>query len=431
MHVKPTRILLFMKENACKGCYCNRVARKKFYFCHVKLQKSHIRTMKKALTICMACLQVALFSACHAGHNHSEEEAHEEHTDTHDKHEHEHGADEIIFSPEQAAAAGLQTEEVKPTDFNEVVEVSGRIMPAPGTEVTVTATMAGIVEFAVKDLTDGLQVGKGQTLMRINASAMADGNPAATAQAELTTARTALERAERLAKDRIISQRELEDARLRYETAQSTARSLGNATQQRHVTAPMAGYVKNVAVKAGDYVQAGQALATVTQRRRLQLRADLPERHYSLLSHITTANFRPAYEEGTRTYSLAEMNGRVMAKGQATDDTEHFVPITFEFDNKGDIVPGSFAQVFLQGETQHGVLSVPVDAITEAQGLHFVYVQIHPDVYRRQEVKTGASNGRRTEITAGLKAGDKVVTAGATQVRLAANATVIPEGHSH
>lgn len=384
--------------------------------------------MKKILTIGMACLQIVLLGACHHGHKH-EDEAHDAHEATHDGHE--HGADEIVFSKEQARKAGLQVTELKPTDFAEVVEVSGRILPAPGAEATVAATMAGIVEFAAKDLTDGLQVARGQTLFRINASKMADGNPAATAQAELTAARAALQRAERLAKDRIISERELEDARLRYEAAKSTAASLGNAARRRDVAAPAAGYVVNVTVKPGDYVEAGQPLATVTQRRRLQLRADVPERYYSLLPRIVSAHFRPAYEEGNRTYALNELNGRLVTKGQATDETAHFVPVTFEFDNRGNVVPGCLAQVFLQGRTRPNVLAVPTEAIVESQGLYFVFVQIHADTYLRQEVTPGATDGRRTEITTGLKAGDKVVTAGATHVRLAANATVIPEGHSH
>ena len=56
---------------------------------------------------------------------------------------------------------------------------------------------------------------------------------------------------------------------------------------------------------------------------------------------------------------------------------------------------------------------------------------MHAGCFRRQEVKLGATDGTRTEIVSGLKAGDRVVTRGATQVRLAANASVIPEGHSH
>jgi len=163
----------------------------------------------------------------------------------------------------------------------------------------------------------------------------------------------------------------------------------------------------------------------------VQLRADVPERFYAKLNGIVSANFRMAYDDGGKVYSLQKLGGRLVSKGQATETNDFFVPVTFEFNNEGGIVPGSFAQIYLLGARRSGVLAVPAEAVTEAQGLHFVYVEEHVGCFRRQEVLLGATDGTRVEIVNGLKAGEKVVTRGATQVRLAANASVIPEGHSH
>lgn len=374
-----------------------------------------------------ASVAAILFTACgnnaHKEHDHDEKEAH-------DEHEHEHEADEIQFTTAQAKAANLQVTTLQPSAFAEVIEVNGRVLPAAGAETTITATMAGIVRFASGALNEGTKVGAGQSLFVVNAKAMANGNPAAVAQSELTAARSAYERAEKLAKERLISQRELEEARQRYQAASAMAQSLGNAAQTRSIQSPIGGYIKNLQVKPGDYVAAGQALATVTQSQRVQLRADVPERYYAQLQRIHTANFRMAYNK-ERTYSLSELGGRLISRGKAATTDDFFVPIIFEFNNQGNIVAGSYAEVYLQGETRKGVLCVPNEAITEAQGLHFVYVQVEADAYRRQEVTLGTTDGRRTEILNGLKTGDKVVTRGATQVRLAANASVAPEGHSH
>lgn len=374
-----------------------------------------------------ASVAAILFTACsnnsHKEHDHEYEEAHDEHG-------HEHDADEIQFTAAQAKAANLQVTPLQPSAFADVIEVNGRVLPAAGAETTITATMAGIVRFASGALNEGTKVGAGQSLFVVNAKAMANGNPAAVAQSELTAARSAYERAEKLAKEKLISQRELEEARQRYQAASAITQSLGNAAQTRSIQSPIGGYIKNLQVKPGDYVAAGQALATVTQSQRVQLRADVPERYYTQLQHVRTANFRMAYNK-ERTYSLSELGGRLISRGKAATTDDFFVPIIFEFNNQGNIVAGSYAEVYLQGETRNGVLCVPNEAITEAQGLHFVYVQVEADAYRRQEVTLGTTDGRRTEILNGLKAGDKVVTRGATQVRLAANASVAPEGHSH
>lgn len=386
----------------------------------------------KLFMISVTVLAVTLFVACH-NHEHGGDDHDHSHKsiETNEQHdEHSHGQDEITLTAQQAKAAHLQVSELQPTQFAEVIEVSGSVLPASGTEATVSATMAGIVTFVNTSLTDGVAVSAGQTMFVVNAQSMADGNPAAVAQSELVVARSAYERAEKLANERIISQREFEEARQRYQSAVATAKSLGAASQRRGISVPISGYVKNLQVKPGDYVSAGQVLATITQNRRLQLRADVPERYYSLLSRISDANFRMAYDD-SRTYSLSELGGRLVSKGHATTTGEYFVPVIFEFNNQGNIVAGSMAEVYLQGSERSGVLCVPNEAITEAQGLYFVYIQTHADAYRRQEVQLGATDGRRTEIKSGLKAGDKVVTRGATQVRLAANASVAPEGHSH
>ena len=95
--------------------------------------------------ISVAALSVTLFGACHNAHQH---EAHEgEHTDA-DEHDHDHGADEITFTEAQAKAAELQIITLRPTTFAEVIEVTGQVLPATGSEATVTATMAGIVKYA-------------------------------------------------------------------------------------------------------------------------------------------------------------------------------------------------------------------------------------------------------------------------------------------
>ena len=402
--------------------------------------------MKKICFFGIALMGTMLLGACHSdhahdGHDHSAEgHNHEAEADGHNHEADDHGHDaddhaghsaEITFTEAQAKAAGLRLVTVEPGEFAEVVEVTGRLLPAQGDEATVAATMAGIVSQATKNLTDGAAVRQGQQLFVINASTMADGNPAAAARAELEAARKALARAEQLAAEKLLPQRELDEARSRYRTAEAAARSLGNESRTRAVAAPFTGYVKEVMVRPGDYVQPGQPMATVTQSQRLQLSADLPERHFALLPQIQDATFRLSYEPEGTAHCVSEMGGKLVSKGRASSATGFSVPVTFELPNRGRLVSGSFAQVYLQGAARKGVITVPNEALTEAQGLFFVYVQIHPERYQRQEVTVGATDGRRTEIRSGLTAGQRVVAQGATQVRLAANATVIPEGHSH
>ena len=152
------------------------------------------------------------------------------------------------------------------------------------------------------------------------------------------------------------------------------------------------------------------------------------EKYYPYLRTIGSANFCTPYNN--KVYTLKGLNGRLLSYGKASDDNGYYVPVTFEFDNKGDIIPGSFVEIFLLSSPMENVISLPHTALTEEQGSFFVYLQVDEEGYKKQLVTLGADNGERVQILSGIKAGDKVVTQGAYQVKLAGATNAIP-AHSH
>lgn len=357
--------------------------------------------------------------------------------------EHEHEG-EIIFSEMQAKAVGLETETVKSGTFSHVVRTGGQIRTPQGQEATVAATVSGIVSFDGASVTEGASIKAGQTVAVISSKEMADGDIQVKNKIEYETALNAFSRAEDLMTHQLISAREFEETRLRYETAKTVynAQSARWSEDGVRLTAPISGYVKSRSAGQGEYVVAGQAIAVVTQNKRLQLRAEAPEKYVKALKNVAGAHFKLSYDE--RVYKLAEMNGRLLSVGQTLSSC--FIPVTFEFDNIGEILPGAYCEVFLLMKAEEDVISVPVNAVTEEQGLYFVYLRTEKDVnmeddhiktipqkhiYRKQEVQLGESDGERVQVKSGLQTGDEVVVRGAYQVKLAANAGVIPEGHNH
>ena len=235
-----------------------------------------------------------------------------------------------------------------------------------------------------------------------------------------------------LVKNKIVSDKDFAQAKQSYENARLSyeALSKNHSAIGQSITAPIAGYVKSILVKEGDYVTIGQPLVSVTQNRRLFLRAEVSEKYYPYLRTISSANFQTPYNN--QVYELKALNGKLLSFGKAAGDNSFYVPVTFEFDNKGEVIPGSFVEVFLLSSTMENVLSLPRTALTEEQGLYFVYLQESKEVYRKQEVKTGAEDGLRVEILSGLKPGDRVVTQGAYHVKLASASNAIPaHNHSH
>ena len=371
----------------------------------------------------------------HEGHDHGVGAvAHDHARDGHD-HEAEvaaHGAgasDEIVVSPEKAEAAGIVVETVRPAAFREVIATSGQVLPVQGSERTLVANVAGVVSFP-RPLVEGMAVQAQAPLLTLSSAHLQDGDPAERARIAYETAKTEYERAQRLVDDRIVSQKDFNTIRERYENARLAYEALlpsGNG-QGVAVRAAESGYVKACLVKEGDYVTVGQPLVTLVRNDRLYLRADVPERYYSRLADVSTAHFRTS--DSDTVYRLDDWHGRLLAYGQATGGGSYYVPVTFELDNPGNVLPGAYAEVFLLGRERAEVISVPRSALTEEQGVHFVYLQLEASCYRKQAVTLGATDGQRVEIRSGLQGGERLVTQGAIHVKLASASNAIP-AHTH
>lgn len=340
-------------------------------------------------------------------------------------------ADEISFSKQQAEAVGLKTIVVKPTNFSQVIKTSGQIQAAQGDEITIAATANGIVSFVNASITEGTAVRSGEAIVNISAKNLQEGDPNAKARIEYDAAKREFNRAEELIKDKIISAKDFEQIRLRYETAKTVYQAqAGNVTASGvRVTTPISGFVKNRMVNQGEYVSIGQPIATISQNKRLQLRAEVSERYFKDLKGINSANFKMAYDDTV--YKLSELNGKLLSFGKASNQSSFYIPVTFEFDNIGDIIPGSFTEVYLLSVPQANSIVIPLSAIAEEQGLYFVYLKVGAEEYKKQEVTLGHDNGDSVLILSGLKNGDEVVIKGTYQVKLAAGSAIVPEGHSH
>lgn len=364
----------------------------------------------------------------HDGHAHGEECSGHDHD-----HDHDHGSpahtDEIIFPVEKAKAAGVKVETIQPATFNQVIPASGQILTAQGDETTVVANVSGVVSFK-KAVTDGMSVSKGTPLVVLSSKNLLDGDPAYRARVAYETAKKEYERAKGLVESQIVSEREFNAIKQDYENARIaySAIAKNQTSEGQIVSAPMAGYVKSILVSEGDYVEVGQPLVSITQNRRLYLRAEVSERYYKYLKNITSANFKTPYDD--QVYNLAELKGRILSYGKASGETSFYVPVTFEFDNKGDILPGSYVNVYLMSSPMQNVMVLPRTALTEEQGLYFIYLQLDEEGYKKQEVKLGADNGREVQILSGIHPGDRVVTEGAYHVKLATASNALP-AHSH
>ena len=384
--------------------------------------------MKKYLNISIGMLLCLSIAACGWSgarsdvHHHDEEEEHH--------HEGEEHAGEIVFSVAQQEAFGVVTEEVAYSQFSSVIRASGSILAANGEEAIISATTSGVFHFSKKGMSEGAYLAKGSVFAVINTQNVDGGDPVSKARAALETAEKEFQRDTELLKDNIISISHYDQSKLEYEQAKASYEALtgsGYSGNGLNVLSPLGGYLQALYVSEGQFVSTGEPLAVISQNRRLQLRAELPEKYYSSLKDIVSANFVTA--DG-KVWSLDELGGKLVSYSRSSSN--HFLPVTFEFDNRVDVAPGAYVDVYLKGREQQEAITVPVEAVTESQGVYNVYVRNddEDDAFLKREVKLGASDGVNVQVLSGLNLGDEVVVKGAMQIKLA-SVSAVPSGHNH
>ncbi|HKR03948.1 MAG TPA: HlyD family efflux transporter periplasmic adaptor subunit, partial [Bacteroidia bacterium] len=179
-----------------------------------------------------------------------------------------------------------------------------------------------------------------------------------------------------------------------------------------------------------QFVSAGTPLAAISKNKKLVLQANVSQKYFNKLSSISSANFKTTDSE--KVFSTADLKGKIISYGKSASANSPFIPVTFEIDNTGNMIPGSVAEVYLKSFPVPGALVIPVSSLIEEQGNFFVYVQTGGESFQKREIKIGASDGLNVQLLSGVTEGERVVTKGAYQIKLStASGTLPAHGHEH
>lgn len=342
---------------------------------------------------------------------------------------------DISYLKEQAWKVEFANAAVKKDSMYDVIKATGEIQSAPGDEVTVAARSNGIVRFVGRNNITGSPIRSGQAMFSITGGEIPFENVASakqTARAELAVAKAEFARTNELIKDKLITQAEFQHAKLRYQQAQITLNNLGRnySPAGKTLASPISGFIKNIMVSEGQFVSAGQPLATVMKNQRLVLKADVSLKNADQLYSIKEANF--TIIQNKQSYNTKDLNGKLLAVGKSTASNAPFIPVQFQIDSRPDILPGSFAEVYLKTTLITDALIIPAMALVEEQGVFYAYVQTEGESFQKRELKLGANDGQKVQILSGITEGERVVTKGAYQIKLAQASGALPaHGHEH
>ena len=317
--------------------------------------------------------------------------------------------DGSVFLPKPAQRQiGVRTLTGTEQSLPRGLELNGQVQMDPNAGGTVQAMAAGRLEPGPRGLPSvGQAVRKGEILAYVLPSAGSLERANQQAQlAELRAART-------LAEKRLARMRDLADTvpRKDIEALESEVASLGERAQavggglsgREALLAPATGVIASAHAVAGQVIDARELVFEVVDPQKLRIEA--------LAYDASVANdIAGAY--------IPVGSGKVALTfvGAARSLRDQVLPISFKAQGEGlsQLAVGQPVRVIVQTRSQVKGVSVPASALMKnPSNQQIVWIKTAPERFEPRVVTVAPLDGASVAVTAGLKAGERVVTDGA------------------
>jgi cobalt-zinc-cadmium efflux system membrane fusion protein len=258
-----------------------------------------------------------------------------------------------------------------------------------------------------------------------------------TAAARVRLAQRALERKTRLARERIVPQREVQEAEAALAEAQASLRAAGAALGTMGTSAggadasrfalrsPVSGVVIERDAVRGEIAEPTHTLFRVGDLARLWLRVHAYERDAVRIPPSASARVTfPALPGATYT-------ARVTTVGRQVEATSRTIPVQLVIDNpEGVLRPGMSARASVPvGSSTGTILTVPLAALQRVAEDWCVFIPRSEGAFEVRSVGRGRDIGGEVEVVKGLSAGERVVVEGSFLLKAEADKARGEGGH--
>src|SRR6267378_4533264 len=245
------------------------------------------------------------------------------------------------------------------------------------------------------------------------------------AKASYELAQSEFARIKSLLDQKVVSQSEYDQRRTQMEASRQQYEAAKNGAAQQYqslqaararvalarkaftdtvVRAPFNGVVAQRLVSVGDYVTKGMKIAVVVRVNPLRVQLTVPEQFISAISVGQPVGFV------VDAYPGRQFEGRVKYIAPAVQADQRALTVEAVVPNpKGDLKPGLFATARIEQHARTPGVLVPAAAVQTSSGTSRVFV-VNGDHVEERVVSIGQTVGDATEITNGLKAGERVAT---------------------
>lgn len=179
---------------------------------------------------------------------------------------------------------------------------------------------------------------------------------------------------------------------------------LGRALELK---APIDGVIIERTATAGELVEKGKVIYTISDPAQLWAIAEVNERDIALVKLGQDAAF------ATLAYPAEKFHGKMVLIGNQVEAGSRTVEARIAVDNAdGRLKPGMFADVEIVTTMLDNVLLIPDRALETEGENQIVFVALDGNKFEKRIVKLGLEQSGRVQILDGVKAGENVVTDG-------------------
>jgi membrane fusion protein (multidrug efflux system) len=314
------------------------------------------------------------------------------------------------YTPPPETVASMAADE---KNWPDLIPAVGSVSAVQG--VTVSPEIAGkVVEI---DFESGATVQKGDLLVKLDSESEQAQLRAAQAQVELS--KLNIERQRKLRADKTISQSELDQAEAEVKQNEANADAIQATIDKKNICAPFTGKLGIRLVNLGEQLDVGKSIVSLQSVGPVFVDFTLPQQDLAHLrtglNVIVTADVYP----GTN------FTGELVAINPDLDVATRSVRLRTKIENAGELLrPGMFVHAEVEMADKQTVLAIPATSVLASPDGDSVYVinyqatnGVTNAVVQQKLIRTGISHGDFISVEAGLKPGDRVVTAGVFKLR--------------
>lgn len=346
-------------------------------------------------------LLLLFLSACQTQDDQDHEQAAEQHMAD---------PDHVELTPGQMAKIGLEMGRIEDRALRATTRLTGRLELPPQNQADISSLAAGQVQTI--DVRQGDYVKKGAVLARLQNPELIDWQEAyLTAGAELDYLEAEVSRQQTLVAEDAAATKVLQEQQSRLRQRQARREALAAKLQLLGLRpptttddfistyvlrAPLAGYVRQININIGAYVQPGAVLFQLVDNHHIHADLWAYERD---LPYLRIGQELICTLPGRADHPF---RARVFAVGKALETEERAIRVHAELDNpSGELLPGMFVEAMLIQENLR-IPTLPNEAITTDQGLSYIFVKEGEDDehvrFRKVQIRPGISDLGFTEV---------------------------------